>query len=104
DDDLRATIRGLAVEEEPVPIDADTAAWRVRTLVALRVEAETKRLRERLQTLHRLFLDFDPDAITTPNIWGYLWGKLAYGAMLFGTALTDLSIADALAHARHRAL
>ncbi|MEX1164116.1 MAG: DNA primase [Nitriliruptor sp.] len=52
DDDLRATIRGLAVEEEPVPIDADTAAWRVRTLVALRVEAETKRLRERLQTLH----------------------------------------------------
>ncbi|MEX1178366.1 MAG: DNA primase [Nitriliruptor sp.] len=52
DDELRATIRGLAVEEEPVPVDAEAAAWRVRTLVALRVEAEAKRLRERLQTLH----------------------------------------------------
>ncbi len=28
----------------------------------------------------------------TDNIWGYLWGKLAYGAMLFGTALTDDSM------------
>ena len=35
----------------------------------------------------------------TPNIWGYLWGKEAYGAMLFATALTNESIADALAHA-----
>jgi DNA primase len=52
DDDLRATIRGLAVEDEPVPIDAETAAWRVRTLVAQRVEQEAQRLRERLQTLH----------------------------------------------------
>jgi DNA primase len=52
DDDLRATIRGLAVEDEPVPVDGATAAWRVRTLVAQRVEAEARRLRERLQTLH----------------------------------------------------
>jgi len=26
--------------------------------------------------------------VLTDNIWGYLWGKLAYGAMLFATALT----------------
>jgi DNA primase len=52
DDDLRATIRGLTVEDEPVPIDAETAAWRVRTLVAQRVEQEAQRLRERLHTLH----------------------------------------------------
>jgi DNA primase len=52
DDELRATIRGLAVEDEPVPIDAETAAWRVRTLVAQRVEGQAQRLRERLQTLH----------------------------------------------------
>ena len=31
-------------------------------------------------------------AITTGNIWGYLWSKLAYGALLFATALTDASI------------
>lgn len=52
DDELRTTIRGLAVEEEPVPVDAETGAWRVRTLVAQRVEADARALREKLQTLH----------------------------------------------------
>ena len=61
---------------------------------------ETPRLKE----LHELFLTFDDDAMTTPNIWGYLWGKLAYGAMLFATALTNASIADALDHPDYRAL
>jgi 2-dehydropantoate 2-reductase len=37
---------------------------------------------------------------TTDNIWGYLWGKQAYGSMLFATALTNLSMADAID--RHR--
>ena len=32
---------------------------------------------------------FEPDAELTENIWGYLWGKLIYGAMLFATALTN---------------
>ncbi len=50
----------------------------------------------RIRALHDLFRDFDDRAIVTGNIWGYLWGKLAYGAMLFATALTDASIADAL--------
>lgn len=30
----------------------------------------------------------------TDNIWGYLWGKLGYANMLFGTALTDETMAD----------
>ena len=38
----------------------------------------------------------------TGNIWGFLWGKLIYGALLFATALTDDSIADVLADARYR--
>lgn len=48
--------------------------------------------------------DFDERAIVTPNIWGYLWGKEAYGAMLFATALTNESIADALAMPVYRQL
>jgi 2-dehydropantoate 2-reductase len=32
----------------------------------------------------------------TDNIWGYLWGKQAYGAMLFATALTNDSMGDAI--------
>ena len=50
------------------------------------------RVRERTQALHELLKLFEPDAVLTDDIWGYLWGKLAYGAMLFGTALTDDSM------------
>jgi len=32
----------------------------------------------------------------TDNIWGFLYGKQAYGAMLFATALTNDSMADAI--------
>jgi len=53
----------------------------------------TPRLRELLGVMH----DFEPDAIITDNIWGYLWGKLGYGAMLFAQALGNLSISDCLA-------
>ena len=45
-----------------------------------------------------------PDAKPTRNILGFLWGKEAYGAMLFATAVSDLSIADALAEPRYRPL
>jgi 2-dehydropantoate 2-reductase len=45
-----------------------------------------------------------PDAKSTGNILGYLWSKEAYGAMLFATGVSDLSIADALAEPRNRAL
>jgi 2-dehydropantoate 2-reductase len=48
--------------------------------------------------------DFDERAFATPNIFGYLWAKEAYGAMLFATALTNDSIADALARAEYSAL
>jgi 2-dehydropantoate 2-reductase len=30
----------------------------------------------------------------TDNIWGYLWSKLAYGAMVYATALVDADQAD----------
>jgi len=56
----------------------------------------------RIEELHRAFLDFDDRAIVTANIWGFLWGKLGYGAQLFATALTNDSIADALANPSYR--
>jgi 2-dehydropantoate 2-reductase len=58
--------------------------------------AMTPRVRE----MHRLLKLFDADSILTDNIWGYLWGKLAYGAMLFGTALTDESMSANFADPR----
>ena len=60
------------------------------------------RITSRIEELHRAFLDFDDRAIVTTNIWGYLWGKLAYGAQLFATALTNDAIADALADPSYR--
>lgn len=57
---------------------------------------------ERIRRLHRLFQDFEPDAVLSDNIHGYLWGKLAYGALLFATALADSSIADVLDSPAHR--
>lgn len=57
---------------------------------------------QRIEEVHGLFRQFEPNAILTENIWGYLWGKLAYGALLFATALTDASIADVLDAPGHR--
>jgi len=59
-------------------------------------------LGSRIHTIHTLFREFEPDAVLTANIWGYLWGKLAYGSMLFATALAEASIADVLDSQNHR--
>lgn len=57
-------------------------------------------VRERTRQMHRAFMVFEPQAILTDNLWGYLWGKLAYGAMLFATALTDDSMTENFADPR----
>jgi 2-dehydropantoate 2-reductase len=45
-----------------------------------------------------------PYAEETDSILGYLWGKEAYGAMLFAGAVSDLSIADHLEDPKWRPL
>jgi len=50
----------------------------------------------RLARVHEALRRFEPAAIVTSNIWGYLWGKMGYGALLFASALTDASIVDVL--------
>ncbi len=56
----------------------------------------TREMTPRLDALHALLLDFEPQAEKTENIWAYLWGKLGYGAMLFAQALGQKGIADCL--------
>ena len=48
----------------------------------------------RITALHRLLQLFEPDAVLSDNVFGYLWGKAAYGAILKSSALTNDSIAD----------
>jgi 2-dehydropantoate 2-reductase len=59
---------------------------------------------DRLKALEAVFLKFDENTKITDDLYGYLWGKEAYGAMLFITALTNESIADALADMNYRHL
>ena len=51
----------------------------------------------RLAALHATMRAFEPDAVTTPDIWPCLWGKLGCGATLSAQALGHLGIADCLA-------
>jgi 2-dehydropantoate 2-reductase len=55
------------------------------------------RMTPRLASLHETMRAFEPDAVAVPDIWSYLWGKLAYGSMLFAQALGEKGIADCLA-------
>lgn len=46
-------------------------------------------VRERTREMHRLLQLFEPEAVLTGNIWGVLWAKLAYAAMLFASSLNN---------------
>jgi 2-dehydropantoate 2-reductase len=51
----------------------------------------------RLEALGRVLRESFLERTTlTTNIWGYLWGKLGYGSILFATATVDATIADVL--------
>jgi 2-dehydropantoate 2-reductase len=49
-------------------------------------------IRDRTRAMHALCQAFEPEAILTTDIWAHLWGKMAYGAMLFATALNHDSM------------
>ena len=51
----------------------------------------------RLEALHALLRAFDEDAVLSDNVFGYLWGKAGYGAILKASALTNDTIADFIA-------
>jgi len=63
-----------------------------------------ERVTPRVLAIRDAWRDLETLAAATENIWGYLWGKEAYGAMLFATALTNESIADGLARPEYRPL
>ncbi len=51
---------------------------------------------QRLAREHRALHALRAGRNHTDNIWGYLWGKMGYGALLFAGALTPASIVDVL--------
>ena len=103
------TIAGVVGEDRTVGCFVNFGADVVAPGVVLRGNRGTVVVGEldgsdtpRIRAVHRLFREFEPDALLTGNIHGFLWGKLAYGAMLFATALAQASIAEVLAAPEHR--
>jgi 2-dehydropantoate 2-reductase len=60
--------------------------------------------RARTREIHDILRVFEPKALLTGNIWGYLWGKTAYAALLKAEAVSDLTIADFIRHPALREL
>jgi 2-dehydropantoate 2-reductase len=63
------------------------------------------RLTPRAEQLAQIFQSsFVATARATSNIWGYLWGKESFGAMLFAGATVDDTIANLLGDPANRSL
>ena len=58
----------------------------------------------RVAAIHKLLQGFEPGAALSDNIFGYLWGKLAWGSISIASAVTDDSMADFTANAALRPL
>ncbi len=58
----------------------------------------------RIAALHALLREFEPDAVLSPDVFAYLWGKAGYGAILKSSALTNDTIADFIADPTRRRL
>jgi len=72
-------------------MQGNIATFRVGELDGGRITARVRELAEAL-----------PYAEPTDNVLGYLWGKEAYGAMLWAGAVSDLSIAETLERQEYR--
>lgn len=61
-------------------------------------------VRDRTAAMHELLKRFEPEAVLTDNIWGYLWAKLGFAAMLFATSLNNDSMDSNFADPRRFAV
>lgn len=58
------------------------------------------RITPRIEALGRLMRDFEPDVEVTSDILGYLWGKLGFIALLYGTALGSSTLVELFSDVR----
>ena len=56
----------------------------------------------RVHDLCAVLQHFEPNAMVTSNIWGYLWSKLAYCSLLFSNALVDAQLDEVMAAETYR--
>lgn len=58
----------------------------------------------RLAQLHQTLQHFEPAAIATDNVWGYLWSKLAYCSLLWANAVIEGELNDMFGSRKYRAM
>ena len=71
---------------------------------AIKIGEMSPGLSPRVQSLAELLQVFDTDTQAVADVWGYKWSKLAYGSLLFATALANESMSETLADPQHQAL
>ena len=71
---------------------------------AIKIGEMSPGLSPRVQSLAELLQVFDTDTQAVADVWGYKWSKLAYGSLLFATALANESMSETLADLQHQAL
>lgn len=59
---------------------------------------------KRVSEIHETLKLFEPDAVLTDDIFGYLWGKAAYGTLLKTSAIADASIVDYITGQTYRSV
>jgi 2-dehydropantoate 2-reductase len=59
-------------------------------------------LTPRVESLSELLRAFDADTTAVADVWQFKWGKLAYGSLLFATALANETMSESLADPVHR--
>ena len=59
---------------------------------------------QRVENLAALLRAFDPDTSAEADVARYKWGKLAYGSLLFATALANETMSETLSDAQHQPL
>lgn len=62
------------------------------------------RVTPRARAVARLLGHFEPGTMVTDNIWGYLWGKVAYSTLIKASALDNAPMSEFFTDPRWRAL
>ena len=60
------------------------------------------RLTPRIMNLRDSLRRFEPSAIASANIWGFLWSKLAYCSLLWANAVIDAELNDMFGSQKYR--
>ena len=86
-------VAGVGVAVVALCVEAVAADRRDRANVEI-VEDRDQIGRDAAHLAIQFLRRFDADAVLTQDIWGYLWGKLAYSSLLYAQGLAEAGIAD----------